>query len=139
MKKIAAIMALCIIATPLAAAAQEFHDRPRHFDWDHAHRADRHHDRPSDRDLIVGGIVGLATGLYVGSVIIDEPRYEHRLPPPPRWHEPRRPRYYDDGPRYARAWSPAWYRWCSQIHRSFDPRSGTFIGRDGRERFCEVR
>jgi Ni/Co efflux regulator RcnB len=143
MKKIAAaIMALSVIATPLAATAQEFRDGPRHFerDRDHGHRPDRHHDRHSDRDLMIGGIVGLTTGLFVGSVVVDEPRYDRRMPPPPpRYYGPRGPRYFDDGPRFARAWSPAWYRWCSQAHRSFDPRTGTFIGRDGRERFCEVR
>jgi Ni/Co efflux regulator RcnB len=143
MKKIAAaIMALSVIATPLAATAQELFDGPRHFerDRDHRHRPDRHNDRHSDRDLMIGGIVGLTTGLFVGSVVVDEPRYDRRMPPPPpRYYGPRGPRYFDDGPRFARAWSPAWYRWCSQAHRSFDPRTGTFIGRDGRERFCEVR
>ncbi len=144
MKKIAAaLIALSVVATPLSATAQEFRDGPRHFerDRDHGHRPDRHHrdrDRHSDRDLVIGGIVGLTTGLFVGSVIVDQPRYERRMPPP-RWHEPRGPRYYNDGPRYVRAWSPAWYRWCSQMYRSFDPRSGTFIGRGGRERFCEMR
>jgi hypothetical protein len=144
MKKFAAaaIMALSVIAMPLAASAQEFRDGPRHFerDRDHGHRPYRHHDRPSDRDMIVGGIVGLTTGLFVGNVIVDEPRYDRRMPPPPpRYYGHREPRYFDDGPRFARTWSPGWYRWCSQVHRSFNPRTGMFIGRDGRRHFCEVR
>ncbi len=33
-------------------------------------------------------------------------------------------------------WSPEWYDYCSDRYRSFSPRSGTFVGYDGREHFC---
>jgi hypothetical protein len=36
-----------------------------------------------------------------------------------------------------RPWSVAWYRWCSATHRSFNPKNGTYLGRDGRKHFCE--
>jgi hypothetical protein len=32
--------------------------------------------------------------------------------------------------------SPAWYQYCSQRYRSFDPDSGTFVGYDGVRRPC---
>jgi hypothetical protein len=30
----------------------------------------------------------------------------------------------------------AWYAWCFERYRSFDPRSGTFLGYDGRRHLC---
>jgi hypothetical protein len=33
-------------------------------------------------------------------------------------------------------WTPQWERFCSYRYRSFDSRSGTFIGNDGRSHFC---
>jgi len=34
------------------------------------------------------------------------------------------------------AWTPAWYAYCRNKYRSFDPASGTFLGYDGRRHFC---
>lgn len=46
------------------------------------------------------------------------------------------PRY---GARYA-AWSPprsaGWLSYCESRYRTFDPRTGTFIGSDGLRHFC---
>lgn len=92
------------------------------------------------------GIVGLTTGTLHDSEI---GRYgdDHRFAPrPPRFHGPPetdvRPRYR--GPkgvheRRAAAWSPTWYRWCADRYRTFNPRTGTIMGRDGRPEFCTVR
>jgi hypothetical protein len=33
-------------------------------------------------------------------------------------------------------WTEDWYAYCSSRYRSFNPRSGTFVGYDGYERFC---
>lgn len=33
-------------------------------------------------------------------------------------------------------WSAAWYSYCESRYRSFDPRSGTFLGYDGQRHFC---
>jgi hypothetical protein len=33
-------------------------------------------------------------------------------------------------------WTPAWYAYCRNKYRSFDPRSGTFLGYDGHRHFC---
>ncbi|WP_327210656.1 BA14K family protein [Rhizobium leguminosarum] len=139
------------IATALAAAAvafsaaqpafsQEFrHDGPR--GGDHRPPVVRHDDHRNHhygRDAAIVGGIGIATGLLIGGLVVDRPP-----PPPPRWDRfpppppPRWDRGYD-APRFARPWSPGWYRWCSENHRFFDPRTGTFVGRDGRRHFCEV-
>jgi hypothetical protein len=107
-------------------------------DWRYNH----YHNH--NNDALVGGAVGLATGLIVGSAIASAPRYDE-----PRYIDP--PYAYDDAPvyrappRYYRPvqvraavepWTPQWERFCSYRYRSFDPRSGTFIGNDGRSHFC---
>lgn len=35
-----------------------------------------------------------------------------------------------------RAWTRAWYRYCSNKYRSFNPRTGYFTTYSGRKRFC---
>lgn len=61
-----------------------------------------------------------------------------------RRHEKRR----DNGPRVVtyedtvaggEPWSPEWYDYCRARFRSFDPKSGTYLGYDGRRHFCVVR
>lgn len=118
--------------------------RDRH--WHHGHN-----------DAWVGGAVGLATGLIVGSAIANSgPVYEERryidpsyeYEPAPVYRAPRRvyvePGYAPEY-RYARPvraavepWTPQWERYCAYRYRSFDPRSGTYIGYDGRSHFCNA-
>jgi hypothetical protein len=33
-------------------------------------------------------------------------------------------------------WTPEWYRYCEDRYRSFNARTGTFTGYDGRRHFC---
>ncbi len=66
------------------------------------------------------GIMGLAAGAIIGGAIA----------------ESRQPRVYY-GP--LRPWTPAWYNWCESSYRSFNPRTGTFRGYDGRDHFCVAR
>ena len=79
------------------------------------------------RGAAIGAIVGAGTGAAIGAQGVEQPggwqevspRYcgvQAQYAPPP-------PRYYDDTPRCMR--SP-----------SYNPRRGTFIGRDGYERPC---
>jgi hypothetical protein len=118
---------------------------------DRYYRHDNHH---GNHDAWVGGAVGLATGLIVGSAIANSnnaPAYEERryIDPPydpayeqaPVYRAPQRvygePRYYAQPVRTAlEPWSPQWQRWCAYRYRSFDARSGTYIGNDGRSHFC---
>lgn len=121
------------------------------YRWRHHHGGD---------DALVGGAVGLATGLIVGSAIASSgPRYVEPAPvyvePAPVYVEPeyepvpvyRAPRrvyverdYYPDPPPVRAAglepWSPQWQRYCAYRYRSFDPGSGTYVGYDGVRRFC---
>ncbi|WP_319485620.1 BA14K family protein [uncultured Cohaesibacter sp.] len=71
--------------------------------------------------------VGAITGLAVGAIAANG-----------NYHRP----YY--GPRgpahgyYGRPapWTPAWYRYCSNRYRSFDPHTGYFVTYGGHHRFC---
>lgn len=149
MKKItaAALVGLSLVTAliPVQASAQEFrHGGPPRYEQRDGGRPDRGGDRrddhrSSDRDLAIGGIIGLTSGIIVGNSIYDRPRYDRRMPPPPPryggYHG--RPRF-DDRDRFGpRPWSLRWYRWCSNAHRSFNPNTGLFIGRDGRRHFCQ--
>jgi hypothetical protein len=87
------------------------------------------------------GAAGLAGGLLLGSAIASQPRYyydDEYAPPPVRYYAPPPPVYYP-GP-YAgnglRPWSPQWMRYCEGRYRTFDARSGTFVGNDGMRHFC---
>lgn len=72
------------------------------------------------------GIIGLGVGAVIGSALT--PREVYVAPPP-------RPVYRRAGYRPP-AWSEEWYNYCYARYRSFNPRTGTFIGYDGYERFC---
>lgn len=99
------------------------HRRPIHHDRHHSyrhHRVYRYHD---DGGAWVGaGIAGLAAGALLGGVLA--PHYSYA---PPR---------VIYAPSNRRPWTAAWYRYCENRYRSFDPRSGTFLGYDGRRHFC---
>ncbi|EPE97860.1 BA14K family protein [Rhizobium grahamii] len=109
-----------------------------------ASAGDWHRHHHGGDDALVGGAVGLATGLIVGSAIASAPRYDE-----PRYIDPPYEPAYEDAPVYRAAparyyrpvadvepWTPQWERYCSYRYRSFDPRSGTYIGYDGRSHFC---
>ena len=96
-------------------------------------------------DALVGGAVGLATGLIVGSAIANSPRYDEPRYIDPPVYEPEYqavpvyrapPRYYAPVRTAAEPWTPQWERYCSYRYRSFDPSSGTYVGNDGRSHFC---
>ncbi|MBW9062679.1 BA14K family protein [Rhizobium herbae] len=128
----AAVLALATAATviPTVTSAQA-------EDWGRRH----HHNHD---DAIAAGALGLATGVIIGGAVASQPRYQERVyvDPEPEYYEPRR--VYrtrtvvveSDGG--LEPWSRAWYRYCSQRYRSFDPQSGTFVGYDGREHFCRA-
>lgn len=121
----AAILSVAVAATTLAALpAANAGDRY----WRHR---DRHHHHSDSGDLAAAGILGLAAGaLVVGLASQPEPVYRR----PVRVY---RDTAYVDG--YAgglEPWSPEWYDYCSDRYRSFNPRSGTFVGYDGAEHFC---
>ncbi len=97
-------------------------DYRRHRDYRRYrdYRRHRHYRRRNDdaAAAILGGILGLGAGLAIGNATA--------------------PRQYYDGGRYP-AWSPQWYRYCERRYRSFNPRTGYFLGYDGRYHFCRAR
>ncbi|MDZ7875521.1 MAG: BA14K family protein [Rhizobium sp.] len=143
-----ALLAAAVTLTPIAAASQ-------------AEAGDRHYRHRSD-DALALGVIGLATGMIVGSAlaspppqrrvyidrpvsVYDEPGYyvDDYPPPPPRHTYRPRPVYQQPRPVVqsygVEPWTGAWYDYCSQRYRSFNPRTGTFVGYDGRTHFCTAR
>jgi hypothetical protein len=78
-----------------------------------------------------GGVAaGIAAGLLLGGIIGSSP-YSYGGPPP---YYPQG--YYGPvyGPRYGG--SRDWIAYCFSRYRSFDPRTGTYMGYDGRRHYC---
>ena len=124
-----AILSLAVAATtfatlPAANAGERY--------WRHH---GRHYDHDRSGDLAVAGILGLAAGaLAVGLTARSQPDPVYVERYPSRVY--RETRYYDDYAGGLEPWSAEWYDYCSDRYRSFNPRSGTFIGYDGGEHFC---
>ncbi|MCX8996558.1 BA14K family protein [Rhizobiaceae bacterium BDR2-2] len=146
-----AILSLAVGATALSGVSPAFADGWRR----HGHPpVERRHDRGEAAAL---GVIGLATGLIVGSAIAngrqnDAPVYDaypvdpyRHAPPPPAYYDADRD-YYPETPRRYNAqasrvqalepWSRGWYDYCADRYRSFDPSSGTYVGYDGNRHFC---
>jgi len=133
--KFAVISAAAVAATFSALPAAQARDG-----W-------RHHHHGGGDDFVAAGILGLAVGaLAAGIATAPEPDYYE-----PMYREPRpRPRpvrqyyvepevVYLEGPVYAlEPWSSEWYRYCRDTYRSFNPRTGTFVGYDGNRHFCQA-
>jgi hypothetical protein len=115
--------------------------------------------------LVIGGLIAsqaraqeprYQTYETYGEPVYAEPRYEEPYYAARRYLEQRHaaPEYYQVEPRrpaYAasshqhyvwqpahglQAWTPEWYDYCSRRYRSFDPRSGTFMGYNGLRQMC---
>lgn len=123
-KAIAAALALSIGALTFAGTAEA---------------GDRRHHR-SDISPFATGAIGFAAGAILGSALSQprysaEPRYYY-YEPAPVYVAPR-PVYVQ--PRYtyaAEPWTPAWYDQCGARYRSFNPRTGYYVGYDGQYHFC---
>ena len=143
------VLSLAVAATTLTATAGvvEARDRNRDGYWregDSGYRNDRprRHNRGNrDRDALIGGALGLATGVIIGGALASQPRYsEPRYVEPDYYPEPEPRVIYRRQPVYVspsyEPWTQSWFDYCSQRYRSFNPQSGTYVGYDGRERFC---
>jgi Ni/Co efflux regulator RcnB len=140
------VLSAAVAATTLTATAGvvEARDRNRDGYWregdTYEYRKPRRHHRDHGRDAVVGGALGLATGLIIGGAIASQPRYEERrvYVEPDYYPEPEPRVIYRQPvvmPSYE-PWTQSWYDYCAQRYRSFNPNSGTFVGYDGREHFC---
>jgi hypothetical protein len=126
-----AILSVAVAATTLATPpAANAGDRY----WRNNGRHYQHH-RSDSGDLAAAGILGLAAGaLVVGLASQPAPVYDYSYRRPTRVYRERV--YVNDYAGGLEPWSPEWYDYCSDRYRSFSPRSGTFVGYDGREHFC---
>ncbi len=110
--KTAAAIALCatVAVGGIAASTSE------------AEAGHRHHHYWGG-NAAAAGAFGFAAGAIVGGALA-QPRYYYAPAPRPVVRAGLRP------------WSPRWYEYCANRYRSFDPRTGTFVGYDGRRHFC---
>ncbi|MDP1910396.1 MAG: BA14K family protein [Hyphomicrobium sp.] len=87
-----------------------------------------------------GIVAGIASGLILGGIIgSQQPYYGGYYGGPPAYYGAQPfypPGYY--GPVYGQSYgrSPDWISYCFSRYRSFDPGSGTYLGRDGRRHYC---
>jgi BA14K-like protein len=130
----AAVAATTLATLPAASAG----------DWRYRHHG--HHG--GNGGAIAAGVLGLAAGaLIVGAL---------NNPPPPRYYGPGYDgpgydgyyggpvpvRRYYAAPRvaynggYPEPWTRGWYEYCSDRYRTFNARTGTFVGNDGEQHFC---
>jgi hypothetical protein len=126
----AAVAATTLVTLPAANAGDRYwRNNGRHY----------HHSHSNGGDLAAAGILGLAAGaLVVGLASQPEPVYAnpYRQPRPRPIREYPETVYLDEYAGGLVPWSAEWYDYCSDRYRSFNPRSGTFIGYDGGEHFC---
>jgi opacity protein-like surface antigen len=106
-----ALLAATIIATPLAAKADDHGDHGNHGGWQggggehydhHNYGGDRGDYRGGDGDrggIGVGGVLlGLGLGALVGGAIVQSQQPQYYAPPPPVYYAPPPPAYYAPPP-----------------------------------------
>ncbi|XSG81318.1 MAG: BA14K family protein [Methyloligella sp. ZOD6] len=132
MKKLSAVLAAALIGITAvsysvpAAAGDRYHRHDHGYDrgYERGYRHGKHVYKDDHGDALAAGIIGLGLGAMIGSAAASPPA----APPPPAYYGP-----VDYSPP---AWSPDWYAYCSSKYRSFNPRTGYFMGYDGRPHFC---
>ena len=105
-------------------------DDRRHFDWDDR----RHFDWDDDGNRAAAAIFGFGVGAVLGGALSGPyygPNYYYR--PAPRVYYRRAPVV---GTYRLTPWTPEWYAYCESRYRSFNPRTGYFLGYDGDHHFC---
>lgn len=137
------ILSAAVAATTLAALPAEARDQWR----DHR---DRRVHGSAHNERFVAGLAGFAIGaIIVGAIAAqsdDEPVVSKN---PYRHPRPRPDRDYGDlgelegaladaGQSSLEPWSRAWFRYCEDRYRTFDGQTGTYVGYDGREHFCNA-
>lgn len=147
--------AFAAVAAPISTASADSWrgnsgwNNDRHGGWNggrhHWNRPRPHYDRPRKRDrsdAIAAGVIGLAAGAIIAGALAQPSTPTYAAPP--RVYYPPQPAYntYPSAPatvKYrggAQPWSKAWYNYCSQKFRSFNPKTGTYRGYDGADHFC---
>ena len=83
--------------------------------WNGRYYNGRYYNNGWNGNNWIGPVIGLGAGVVIGSMLA-APRY---APPPAR--------YYGNRDAY-----------CAQKYRSYNPRTGTYTGYDGRQHYCRI-
>ncbi len=141
---ILAVASLAAVSAPLAAASADSWGR---HGWDRGgwDRPYRNHHRRDRNDAIAAGVIGLAAGAIIGGALSQPSQPTYVQPAPVYAPPPPPPAYYPPAPARNvtyragfEPWSRAWYDYCSDRYRSFNPNTGTYRGYDGRDHFCSA-
>lgn len=129
----------------------------RHHYERHDHHHHHHHERRVERrverrietktntngEAIAAGFLGLAAGAILSNAFKPTQQTQVIYPTPPAYGyaAPARvapPTIYPPAPVAVQAqpWTPAWYNYCNKRYRSFNPKTGTFRGYNGKDYFC---
>ena len=103
----------------------------RDRDWDDH----RHYDWDDDGDRAAAAIFGFGVGAILGGALSGPHYYA-----PSYYYQPAPRVYYQPAPVVGThglaPWTPEWYAYCQSRYRSFNPRTGYFLGFDGEYHFC---
>lgn len=113
------------VAAPVTGARARSHH--------HGHRRSHYHHHRSRGGNAAAGVIGLAAGAIIGSAITQSQR-PRVIYAPSAYHSPAPYRAY----RYSEPWSQRWYSYCSRKFRSFNPRTETYRGYNGRDYSCNA-
>lgn len=132
-------------------------NNPWHLKHKKRHKAPqptKRHTKDDTGKWVVAGIIGLAAGAIILSEV-NKSKHRNtnkdtligRVQPQPIhdghgadfWPNTQSQPYTQtqNRPRI-QPWTNAWYRWCAERYRSFNPRTGTYRGLDGFDHFCVV-
>lgn len=134
---IAALGGIAMLATGIAATATPAEARDgyyrHHGGYYDGGRRWRHHR--GHRDALAAGAIGLGVGTIIGGALA-APRYynDGYIVNEGPVYQPRR--YYRPAPVYRGGYSHV--DACYARYRSYDPRSDTYIGYDGRAHRCRL-
>lgn len=112
-----------------------WNDGPRHG-WNHGPRYPQQHHKHRNRNNDAGAAVAAGViGLAAGAILLGAMSQPSRAAPAPSYYPPA-PYPGTVSPGY-QPWSPAWYQYCANRYRSFNPSTGTFTTYQGEQRFCQ--
>ncbi len=121
----------------------------------HKHNRKKHKKRGiKTGEAVAIGVMGLAAGMILNEAF-SQPQY---VAPPPPAYRPPAPAYRPPAPAQPyyppvvthrpapvyqaqiaapAPWSPAWFAYCTNKYRSFNPNTGTYRTYSGKNRFCQ--